>query len=76
MAVVTGEKPIIVDRVRDIDLKDVPQNAAQVGDVVFGTNGDPNNLKSQMYDCSYCRLTIIPGDPPTNSAGLNEVAPG
>ncbi len=73
---VFGTKPILVVRVTDSDGKVVSQDAAQVGDDIFGTNGDPVNLRSQMYDCSFGQLDITAGDPPTNSAGANEVAPG
>ncbi len=76
LAIVTGTKPILVVRVTDSVGKVVPFSAAQVGDDIFGTNGDPVNLKSQMHDCSFGQLDIIAGDPPTNSAGANEVAPG
>ncbi len=73
---VEGTKPILVVRVTDSVGKVVPQSAAQVGDDIFGTNGDTVNLKSQMSACSFDKLNIVAGNPPTNSAGQNEVAPG
>ncbi len=76
LAIVTGTKPILVVKVTDSVGKVVPYTAAQVGDDIFGTNGDPVNLRSQMFDCSFGQLDIIAGDPPTNSAGSYEVAPG
>ncbi len=76
LAVVTGDKPILVVKVTDSVGKVVPQSTAQVGDDIFGTNGDPVNLKSQMSACSFGQLNIIAGNPPINSAGSNEVAPG
>lgn len=76
LAVVTGVKPILVVRVTDAEGKVVPQNAEQVGDDIFGTKGDPVNLKSQMSACSFNQLNITAGNPPINSAGSNEVAPG
>ncbi len=73
---VYGTKPMLAVRVTDSAGKVVPFSASQVGDDIFGTNGDPVNLKSQMAGCSFDQLTITAGDPPTNSAGTNEVAPG
>ena len=43
----------MVVRVTDVDGKVIGDSAAQVGDNIFGTNGDPVNLKSQMLACSY-----------------------
>jgi hypothetical protein len=51
-------KSILVVRVTDKDGKVIPQSAAEVGDNIFGTINDPNNLKSQMYDCSYGAVEI------------------
>jgi len=46
-------KSILVVRVTDKDGKVIGDSAAQVGDNIFGTDGDPVNLKSQMLACSY-----------------------
>lgn len=39
------------------------ETAAQISDDVFGTNGDPVNLKSQLEGCSMNKLTIQAGVP-------------
>ena len=57
LAVVTGSKPILVVRVNATDY-DVADNAEEVSDNIFGTYGDPNNLASQMKDCSANQLEI------------------
>jgi hypothetical protein len=57
----TGTKPILVVRVIDSEGKAVPQDAATVGDDVFGTLSDPNNLASQMKACSFDALDVVPG---------------
>ena len=78
LAVVNGNKPILFVRVTAVDGKVHPRTAAQMGDDVFGTLGDPNNLKSQLYDCSNQKLTVLPGDIPgpvenTAAPGVTEV---
>ncbi len=72
----TGDKHTLVVRVTDSKGRVVPRCAAQVGDDIFGTRGDPVNLRTQMYLCSYGQTRFIAGDPPTNSAGNHEVAAG
>ena len=74
LAVVNGDKPILVVRVTDSVGKAHPRSAAQMGDDVFGTLGDPNNLKSQLYDCSNQKLNVLPGDIP--EPAVNQAAPG
>ncbi len=74
LATVKGDKPILVVKVTDADGKVVPYTNAQVSDDVFGTNGDPVNLKSQMYGCSFGQLNIIPGK--TFGKGDDIAAPG
>jgi len=76
LAVVTGKKPILVIKVRDSNGLARVESPAVISDDVFGTSGDPVNLKSQMSACSFGQLNITAGNPPTNSAGANEVAPG
>lgn len=75
-ATTVGDKHTLVVRVTDSKGRVVPQCAAQVGDDVFGTRGDPVNLRTQMHLCSYGQVNFIAGDPPTNSAGQHEVAAG
>merc|ERR1719253_1280637 len=47
-----GEKPILVVRVTDSGGLVRPESAAQISDDIFGTTGDPVNLKSQLGACS------------------------
>ena len=68
----TGDVRYLVVRVTDSGGLVRPESAAQIGDDVFGTLGDPVNLKSQAKACSYDQINIIPG-------GIHpgdEVAPG
>eukprot|EP00979_Chaetoceros_neogracilis_P003697 scaffold656_cov271-Chaetoceros_neogracile.AAC.7 len=62
LAVVTGDKPILVVKVIDLVGKARPETAAQIGDDVFGTVNDSVNLASQMKACSFGALNIVPGD--------------
>jgi hypothetical protein len=48
--------------VTDSDGKVVEENATEISDDIFGTHGDPLNLKSQMFDCSFGQLNVTPGD--------------
>ena len=57
----TGDKPFLVVRVTDKGGKVRPESAAEIGDDVFGTLGDPLNLKSQMDACSFGQLKISEG---------------
>jgi len=41
-----------------------------ISDDVFGTSGDPVNLKSQLYACSMGRLNVIAGD--NNSGQIDQ----
>ena len=70
-----GDKPILVVKVYDVNGLARPESEAQIGDDIFGTLGDPVNLKSQLYDCSHEQLNVIPGaiEDPT---GTIEAAPG
>ena len=58
----TGDKPILVVKVTDVDGLARAESPAQISDDVFGTSGDPVNLKSQLYGCSMETLNVIPGD--------------
>ena len=49
----SGNKPTLVIRVTDINGLVRPENAAQMSDDIFGTNGDPVNLKSQVCDIKW-----------------------
>jgi len=62
LAIVTGKKPILVVKVTDINGLARTESAAQIGDDVFGTNGDPVNLKSQLFGCSMEKLDVTEGD--------------
>lgn len=62
LAIVTGVKPILVVKVKDVNGLERSETPAQIGDNVFGTNGDPVNLKSQLYDCSMTKLNVTQGD--------------
>jgi hypothetical protein len=72
-----GVKPTLVVRVTDKNGLARPESAAQISDDIFGTDGDPVNLKSQLEDCSMGKLTLVPGD--NNSGQVNQslyAAPG
>jgi hypothetical protein len=73
LAVVTGDKPILVVKVTDSVGKARKETAAQIGDDVFGTVNDSVNLASQMKACSFGALNIVPGDITTPGA---QAAPG
>ena len=59
LAVVTGDKSVLVVRVIASD-DTTTASVSQLSDGVFGTAGDPVNLKSQFYECSREQLNIIP----------------
>lgn len=52
---------MLVVKVTDSVGKARSENATVISDNVFGTSGDPVNLKSQLYNCSWGQLNIIPG---------------
>jgi len=66
-ATTIGDKPILVVRVIAPDAR-TTLTAAQLSDSVFGTSGDPVNLKSQYASCSYNKLNVIPA-PDQSSPG-------
>lgn len=54
-----------------------PHTPSVMSDNIFGTNGDQVNLKSQMEDCSFNQLTILPGLAGTVAGNdVNEAALG
>ena len=53
-----GKKPILVVRVIDSNGLVHPHNATTMGDNIFGTLGDPVNLKSQLSACSFGKLEV------------------
>ena len=73
LAIVTGDKPILAVKVYDVNGLSRTESSAQISDDIFGTNGDPVNLKSQMSACSFNKLNITAGLPIPDD---NEVAPG
>ncbi|KAL7531124.1 hypothetical protein ACHAXR_005221, partial [Thalassiosira sp. AJA248-18] len=56
----TGIKPILVVKVK-AGGKQLSQSTQQISDDIFGTNGDPVNLKSQLYACSQNKLQVQVG---------------
>ena len=61
LATLTGTKPILVVRVTDGDGQVIADSPYQMSDNVFGTYGDPNNLKSQLTACSHGVLNVEAG---------------
>ncbi|GFH44516.1 hypothetical protein CTEN210_00990 [Chaetoceros tenuissimus] len=76
LAIVEGTKPILAVRVTDASnpVKVHPDNAALMSDNIFGTNGDPVNLKSQLSACSHGKLNVIPA--PDANLGSAKAAAG
>ena len=52
-------KKVLVLRA-DTPSESTSSTRAQISNAVFGTNGDPVNLKSQYAECSYNKLTFNP----------------
>jgi len=69
LAVVTGNKSILAVRVVAPDAT-TTSSVAAISDSIFGTNGDPVNLKSQYAVCSNNLLSF---NPTTNSQATNGV---
>ena len=67
---------VLFVKVIDNDGKTYPHSPSEMGDNVFGTEGDPVNLKSQMAACSFGKLNIEAGDPNTPLPSAIEPAPG
>ena len=60
LAVVTGNKPILAVKVNAPD-KIVAATPEEISDDIFGTYGDPVNMKSQFFACSFGKLNIAAG---------------
>ena len=74
LAILSGEKPILVVKVTDVNGLARTESPAQIGDDIFGTLNDAVNLKSQMAACSMNELNIVPGEAPNAAApGVIEV---
>jgi len=59
LATSTGNKDVLVVRVVTTDAQPTA-TTAQMSDAIFGTGGDPVNLKSQYEGCSANQITITP----------------
>merc|ERR1711862_342871 len=75
---VVGTKKVFVIRA-DAPDSSTSTNMAGLSDSVFGTNGDPVNLKSQYSECSYDQLNFEPvpdttWNGNTITGGVGEVA--
>jgi len=74
-----GVKPILVVKVYDTNGLARPETEAEISTDIFGGTHDgvvdQVNLKSQMSDCSFNQLTIVPGENPTSNPDLFS-APG
>jgi hypothetical protein len=73
LAIVEGDKPVLVVRVTDSEGRVYPDSATVVSDKVFGTDGDLVNLKSQMSACSFGKLNIVPGAVPRRKRAASGV---
>ena len=76
LATPTGVKHTLVVKVTDSGGLARSESTETISQDIFGGFDDNLNLKSQMEACSFGKLTITAGDPPTNSAKENEVSPG
>jgi len=54
-----GDKLILAVKVIDVNGLAHPDSPTTISDNIFGTNGDPVNLKSQMFACSFGKLNIV-----------------
>jgi hypothetical protein len=72
LARVVGDKSVLVVRVIAQDFS-TSSSVSDLSDNVFGTNGDPVNLKSQYEDCSYNKLRFNPTQDPRTTNGVYEV---
>ena len=75
LANVTGVKPILVVKVKDSEGRVRSETPSEISNDIFGSFGDSMTLKSQMHDCSFGQLDIVPGVVP-NDSGVNENSPG
>jgi len=58
----SGIKPVLVVKVTDSEGRAVSDTADEVSDNVFGTDGDPVNLKTQISACSFGKVTMEPAE--------------
>ena len=72
---VTGQKPILVVKVKDSEGRVRSETPSEMSNDIFGSFGDSMTLKSQMYDCSFGQLNIVPGVLP-NDSDVNVNSPG
>jgi len=70
-----GQKPMAVVKVIDVNGLQRPESPSEIGDDIFGTNGDSVNLKSQLHACSMGKLDVQVGVP-EHEALYEENAPG
>lgn len=79
LATYSGVKEILVVRVVDSAGRS-PDTSDVISDNVFGTNGDENNLKTQMEGCAFGALEIRPtsncGNVECDAPGVLEVTIG
>jgi len=73
LAVLTGDKPILVVKVTDSVGKARVESPAVISSDVFS---DALNLKSQMHACSFGQLNIVPGDTSFDPDADPVAAPG
>jgi len=66
-----GDKYFLAVKVHAAD-KTHPDSLREMSDNIFGTYGDPNNVKSQMFDCSFGQYRIIPGANPSFGKDISE----
>ncbi len=68
----TGARSVLVVHVTALDAS-TTSTPAQLSDSVFGTLGDPVNLKSQFAACSKGQLNLYPADRPGIVNGVVQV---
>jgi len=73
LAVVTGNKTVLVVRVIGPDSTTPTFNMGNLSNYVFGTSGDQVNLKKQYAACSYNRLVFNPATHANVVNGVVEV---
>eukprot|EP00984_Skeletonema_dohrnii_P023114 scaffold12204_cov111-Skeletonema_dohrnii-CCMP3373.AAC.2 len=66
-----GNLNMLLVKVTDVGGLVYPDSATTMSDEVFGTGVDPVNLKSGLEECSWDKLTVVPG-----LSDSNEVATG
>jgi hypothetical protein len=76
LAVTTGDRSVLVVRVEAGDGINTSASKATLSDSVFGTNGDPVNLKSQYSACSHNQLRFKAADNKPGAAGTDSIVDG